>query len=106
MCGEKRGDTDRVDIQQAIFDELCRVRNDLKSIEQRINERIDKLEERTGQIVTDLHIVHSLQRTYTGRLAVIEQMCVDRPLATRIGSATSSVPPPGEDDSGNGKLKK
>ena len=91
MFEEKKEDTDpSINIQQAILEEIQSIRSDIKDFEERVSERIEKLEERVEQVVRDLHTVHSLQRTYTGRLAVIEQMCVDQPLET---SKTPSTAP-------------
>jgi len=80
---EDRDDTNPgTDLQQAILDELRRIRGDLKKFEDRINERIKHMDERVERVVTDLNTIHRLQQTYTSRLAVIEQMCVERPLAS------------------------
>jgi len=85
MCDERQDTNPEMDLQQAILEEL----QNLVSEVRKVNERIDHLEERVEQVVTDLNTVHTLQRTYTGRLAVIEQMCVDQPLVT----ATPTPPP-------------
>lgn len=92
-------DTDpEMDLQQAILTELQTLVSEVK----KVNERIDHLEERVEQVVTDLNTVHQLQRTYTGRLNFIEQMCVDQPLVT----ATPTPPPkkPSRPPDGDGKL--
>lgn len=73
-----RDDTDEVDPQQAILVELQNLVRETKDL----NSRMERLEERVEQVVTDLNTIHQLQRTYTGRLATIEQMCVDKPLTT------------------------
>lgn len=85
-------DTDEVDVQEAILKELQSIGRGLKEV----TKRIEHLEERVEQVVTDLTTVHSLQRTYTSRLAVLEQMCVDQPLAT-------STPVPMKMKGGDGK---
>jgi DNA repair ATPase RecN len=86
-----------MDLQQAILEELQSISHDLKEV----TRRIEHLEERVEQVVTDLNTVHQLQRTYTQRLATIEQMCVDQPLIT-------GTPPPLKKHSGltdgDGKL--
>jgi len=87
-----------MDVQQAILEELQSIGRELKEV----TRRIEHLEERVEQVVTDLNTVHALQRTYTGRLAVIEQMCVDQPLVT----ATPTPPPKklSRSPDGDGKL--
>jgi len=87
MCDEQ--DTDQVDVQKAILEELQTLVIEVRGLK----ERIDILEERTEQVVTDLHTVHELQRTYTSRLAVMEQQYVNQPLATE---KKPSRPPGGD----------
>lgn len=77
-----------MNVQQAILQELQNVSREIGELAK----RIEHLEERVEQVVTDLNTVHSLQRTYTGRLAVIEQMCVDQPLVTAKPTPTPSKP--------------
>lgn len=99
MCDDERQSTNPgMDLQQAILEELQAIRSDLKEV----TKRIEHLEERVEQAVTDLHTVHELQRTYTSRLAVLEQMYVDQPLMT----ATPTPPPkkPSRPPDGDGKV--
>ena len=81
-----------MDLQQAMFDEL----RDIGCRMKKLGEHMEKLEKTVSRVVTDLHTVHQLQRTYTSRLAVIEQMCVDTPL--------KSTPSSGSRNDGDGKL--
>lgn len=76
MRDDRVSDTGEMDLQQIILDELHAIRNDLV----KINERIENLEKRFEQVVADLHTVHTLQKSSTERLSVIEQMCVSLPL--------------------------
>jgi DNA anti-recombination protein RmuC len=95
MCDERQDTSPEMDLQQAILEEL----QNLVSEVRKVNERIDHLEERVEQVVTDLNTVHTLQRTYTGRLAAIEQMCVDQPLVTAAPTPAPkkvSRPPDGD----------
>ena len=87
MCKElDMEDTDpNMSLRQTILDELHRIRSDLRGINERIEkveERLGGLEQRVEDTIRDVSVVHELQRTYTGRLTVIEQMCVDKPLVT------------------------
>ena len=82
-----------MDLQQAILEELQSISHELKEV----TRRIEHLEERVEQVVTDLNTVHQLQRTYTHRLATIEQVFVDQPLIT-------ATPVPSKLPSGDGKL--
>lgn len=81
-----------MDLQQAMFDELRSISKAVKDI----GERMEQMERKFGQVVTDIHTIHQLQRTYTSRLTVIEQMCVDAPLKTS--------PPPSSGNAGSGKV--
>lgn len=51
---EEKGDTSRVDLQQAMFDELRDIGHRVKDI----SERLVKMEKKVGQVVTDLHTIH------------------------------------------------
>lgn len=90
MCEEKESTNPGMDLQQAILDELRNIGTELKEV----TRRIEHLEERVEQVVTDLNTIHQLQRTYTQRLATIEQVLVDQPLAT--ATPVPSKPPPGD----------
>lgn len=85
---EERQDTNPgMDLQQAILDELQKIRRGLEGL----NDRVGGLEERVEQVVRDLNTVHMLQRTFTQRMGAIEQLFVDTPLET---AKTPSSPPP------------
>jgi len=85
-CEDATHDTGKVDMQQVVLDEL-----------HRIGRRIERLEHKTDQAITDLHMIHSFHRSYVARLEAVERVCSEVPLKT-----VRPTPSPPSDDENDG----
>lgn len=84
------GDTDRVDIGEKFLVAFHDVCSQLANINKRLDSLYDNQKYLSDQIdilSSNVVLIHNSHKTFTERLSLYEQSCVDKPLK-------SSTPPP------------